>query len=154
MELKPEVQLAIDYAAKDVAKAYCDMYGRGGDYASIKRAIAGFISMAVVKSELSKGACWFASGSQEPWTVKAQDPAAGMDQEALNRAVNKWWDSMDPAGQMRAIEHAGHHKSEFIRNIIQKYQGKPETQLMTEIPELAEVYRQELGAPMAEAPKQ
>jgi hypothetical protein len=145
------VAAAIDYAARDVAKAYCDAYGRNADFAKIRRALVGFMSMTIVKSELGQED-WTAAVT-EPWLVKAEDPGQGMDSEVLSRSVNRWWDSMDPAGQMRAVEMAGHHKSEFIRNIIQKYQGKPETQLITDIPDLAATYREELGAPMREVPK-
>jgi hypothetical protein len=153
MELNPNVEAAISYAAADVARAYSDAYGRTADYASIRRALVGFMSMAIVKSELGKDDWMAKTAKAEPWCVKADDPGAAVDSEVLARSVSRWWDSLDPAGQMSAVELAGYNKSQFIRNIVQKYQGKPETTLITEIPDLAATYREELGAPMRETPK-
>ncbi len=110
------------------------------------------MSMAIVKSELGKED-WTSAAKTEPWCVKAEDPGAAVDSEVLARSVNRWWDALDPAGQMNAVQIAGYDKSQFVRNIVQKYQGKPETTLITEIPDLAATYREELGAPMRETPK-
>lgn len=151
MELHPEVTLAIDLAARDVAKAFADHYGRGSDYASLRRSIGGFISMAVAKSAMKEVQVW--TDASQVWTKTSADaPAGTIDPKILESATNKWWDAMDPAGQLFAItEHAGHHKSEYVKTIVQKFQGKPISEL-SEIPELDAAYKAESSAPAAPAP--
>jgi hypothetical protein len=148
MELHPEVSLAIELAARDVSRAFADHYSRSADYASLKRTIGGFISMAVSKATMSES-IWTDSSSSTKWTRSADDSAPGtVEPKALEQAINKWWKTLDDTTKLEAIMNpdwgAGHHDSEYMNNIKQKFQGKPLADL-GKVPELDAAYREETG---------
>lgn len=151
-ELHPEILASIDLAAREVAAAFYERHG--GDVVSLRRLFSGFLGMAVTKAAGSNQAAGGWTCDLPGWTTTAADPQVGLDDEAFARAVNKWWDSLDEAGQLNAVmQHAGHHKSEYVNNILQKYKDKPESILLRDIPDLDALYRQELQAPMMPGPK-
>lgn len=144
-----DVELAIDLAAHDVAKVLSDIYG--GDFMSVRRNIASMIRMGCRGSKGQQH--WVSSAKEGAWLVNAADPGA-VDRDALSRAIPKWWDSLDGNRQLQVIMGpAGHHKSEYINSILQKYQDKPESNLAKDLPDLQQFYSKEVGAAPA-APEQ
>lgn len=148
-EFIPDVELAIDLAAREVAKSLSDAYG--ADFSRVRRNISVLIRAAAAGTRNDAG--WLPHKPSDPW-VRAAQPGT-VDKEILQRAVSKWWDSLDPQAQLGVIMGpAGHHKSEYINNLVQKYQEKPEAELSRDIPDLHKAYLGEAGhgAKQQEAP--
>lgn len=141
--MNKDVELAIDLAARDVAKAFADIYGDPDAAVEIKRLITGYASMAVSKAAMEADKKSWTGEATAAWLVTA-DPQTSLDQDALVRAIGRWWDGLDATKQLSVIMGpAGHHKSEYISNLEQKYRDKPESVLEKDLPELAALYKAE-----------
>jgi len=149
-EMSKDVELAIDLAARDVAKVVSDRYS-SSDFSRVRRTVAGMLKAAV--SGYCTESDWVSADDGDQWTRTAAEAPGGLDKDVFERAVNKWWDAMAPQQQLNVIMGpAGHQKSEYINGIRQKYQDKPESILAAELPDLQKVYRSERGAAPAAAP--
>jgi len=154
-EFTDGVEFAIEMAARDVARAVVDSYGLDIDYDRTRRNVQAMMSASVRGStSLGQKVAW-TSDYKDPWIVSAADVApGGIDRAKFDASLQKWWSSLDDKGKLGVIlGAAGHHDSEYINNIRQKYQDKPESVLMKEVPELHRFYREESGAATMPAPR-
>lgn len=147
-EFIQNVELAIELAARDIARVVVDSYGPDIDYARAKRNVHAMISSAIRGSTILGQKVSWTGPVSDPWIISAADVGSGgIEKDRFDSAIQKWWASLDEKGKLGVIlGPAGHHDSEYINNIRQKYQDKPEATLMKEVPELHRFYREESGA--------
>lgn len=144
-----DVELAIDFAANEISKAVADTYS--ADYQRVRKNVRAMICAAVSGSCNDAG--WASGSNIDPWLRSAADPPGGLDRAAFSNALNKWWDALDDKGKLGVVlGPAGHHKSEFVNNLLQKYQDKPEAVLLKDLPDLQRAYRAELGGGQTPTP--
>jgi hypothetical protein len=139
MDKFPEgVSVAIDLAARDIARVASEHFG-SEHYPRILKNVSAMVKAAVSGSAQDAGG-WVSPGPG--WSRDAAPESPGLvDREKLQDSASRWWETLDDSGRIAAIMGpAGHHKSEYINNIVQKYEGKPESVLSKEMPGLSNVY--------------
>lgn len=143
MEFPRDIQLAIDLAARDVAKAFSDRYGYTASFGKVFKEARGMLSMAMAQACSKKLAKSWTSAGAGDWTTKHADVATGgVDERALGEAVREWFGTLSDQEKYRAAtEVAGYDDSTFAHNIIQKYEGKAPGVLEKEQPGVFELYQ-------------
>jgi hypothetical protein len=157
--LNPQIETAINYAARDVARAIADTTGGHRYFASILRNVSGMLrGVAAGAVKASQDSAWTSSADGCWWLARQADTGpGGLDKNALSAAVREWWDALDDAGKYKAIIGKKPERGDqFVNEKIQHFQNKTEQELASEDPKLLEAYRRAkpagAAAPAAPAP--
>lgn len=133
-----DVELAIELGAHDIAKAISDRYAT--DYSKVHRNINAMVR-AAARSTCTESGAWVLQDKGEGEWIRNAAPATALDAAALDRALGRWWDSMDEKGKLALIMQT-HKPTEFLGNLKQKYESNPD-KLGQEHPDLSKIYEEE-----------
>lgn len=136
--LNPDVELSIVLGAREIAKTISDCYGV--EFTKAHRNINAMIR-AAAHGSLHDGDKWITRNvsEQSHWISAAETLA--LDGPAFDRALGLWWKSLDDKGKLDVIM-SSHKETEFLNNIKQKYQSKPDA-LAQELPALDKIYKEQ-----------
>lgn len=124
MEFHKSISMAIDLAAKDIAKVTCDNYGLGTAYYSkIHRDARAMLSAAVAQSvqKVEKASWTREKGNQ--WLSRESDVnKMGWDEEALKVATSEWFKNLSTESKYdHAQSLAGQSDDVVAGTISQKF---------------------------------
>ncbi len=158
-ELPQPVETAVDYAARDVARAIVAAGGSDKDYATVLRTVGGMLrGVAAGALKTSASRSWTATSGNCWWLERQADTGpGGLDKNALATAVRAWWEALDEAGKYKAIIGKKPERGDqFVNEKIQHFENKTEQDLAAADPKLLEEYRKVKpagdAAPAAPAP--
>lgn len=143
MEIPSKIKTAIDYAARDIARAIVDDFNCHTEFGSIKRSVAFMLNAAAagVIAKQSKGVGAWTDPRAQGWTVRAADTGpGGLDKDALTTSIQEWWGELDDTKKYQMIMST-HPDTQFINEQVQKLSNKTEADLSKTDPRLFEIYR-------------
>lgn len=133
----PDVELAIELGAREIAKCISDRYS--ADFTKVHKNMNSMIR-AAARYSCSGVVGWVKDSGDDQW-LRLADEVAQLDGASLDRALGRWWDSLDDKGKLDVIMST-HKKTEFLGNLKQKYQSNPD-KMGQDLPALSKIYQEE-----------
>lgn len=160
MDIPIGIQMAVDYAARDIARAIVDDCNCHTEYSVINRSVA-FMLRASVAGVLAKQSAreeiWLDPSAKGWLTRAAETGPGGLNNDAVKAALQEWWGGLDDEKKYTAMKSL-FQDSEVLSRYASKLVNKQEGDLSTIDPKLLEIYRSKAGgaakpaAPKPDAP--
>ena len=160
MDIPTGIKTAVDYAARDIARAIVDDCNCHSEYTAINRSVAFMLraSVAGVFAKQSARAEVWTDPAAKGWLSRsAETGPGGLDKDALTAAVQDWWAELDDTKKFQVIM-SSHPDTQFMNEQVQKLMNKSEGDISKVDARLLEIYRSKASsttkpaAPKPDAP--